>query len=61
MELKPRIQNKVNPMCVNCGECISACEKELGRRDGLFSYGFGVDKKQTKKTPKVVKQSEVAA
>ncbi len=61
MELKPRIQKKVNPMCVNCGECITACERELGRKNGLFRYGFGAGKKQTKKATRVVDRSEVAA
>ncbi|MBI5213559.1 MAG: 4Fe-4S binding protein [Nitrospirae bacterium] len=39
MNVKPRLPKKdIN--CVNCGECITACKKELGD-DCLFSYGFG--------------------
>lgn len=39
MDVKPRYPKKdIN--CVNCGECITACKKELGDRC-LFSYGFG--------------------
>ncbi len=61
MELKPRIQKKVNTMCVNCAECITACEKELGVKNGLLRYGFGAEKKQTKKVSRVVNSSEIAA
>ena len=49
MGIKPRtMKNKVNPKCVNCGECITACRLELGKKNGLFSYGFGAGKKQKK-------------
>ncbi|MBI5142999.1 MAG: 4Fe-4S binding protein [Nitrospirae bacterium] len=38
MGVKPRSPLKtIN--CVNCGECITACRKELGD-DCLFAYGF---------------------
>lgn len=41
MNVKPRLPKKdIN--CVNCGECITACKKELGDAC-LFSYGFGDD------------------
>jgi len=37
--LKPRLPRRdIN--CVNCGECITACHKELGQGNGLFSFSF---------------------
>src|SRR4030067_194771 len=37
MNVKPRLPKKdIN--CVNCGECIQACNKELGYGKGLFSF-----------------------
>jgi len=40
MGVKPRSPKKdIN--CVNCGECVSACRRELGREKALFSFGFG--------------------
>jgi Fe-S-cluster-containing dehydrogenase component len=40
MNVKPRLPRKdIN--CVNCGECIIACKKELGDSQGLFSYKLG--------------------
>lgn len=40
MGVKPRLPKKdIN--CVNCGECIIACKKELGDEHGLFGYDFG--------------------
>ncbi len=37
MNVKPRLLRKdIN--CVNCGECISACKKELGDGKGVFSF-----------------------
>jgi ferredoxin len=37
MNVKPRLFRKdIN--CVNCGECISACKKELGKDGGVFSF-----------------------
>lgn len=37
MNVKPRLLKKdIN--CVNCGECIQACNKELGNGNGLFSF-----------------------
>ncbi len=47
MEVKPR-NPKRDINCVNCGECITACEKELGK-DNLFSYTFGSKDKNTQK------------
>jgi len=39
MNVKPRLPRRdIN--CVNCGECITACHKELGQGDGLFSFSF---------------------
>jgi len=35
------MMKKVDPKCVACGNCISACTQELGKQDKLFSYGFG--------------------
>jgi len=38
MDVKPMlIKRDIN--CVNCGECINACNKELG--NGLFSFQWG--------------------
>jgi len=40
MNVKPRLPRKdIN--CVNCGECITACQKELGKVGGLFSFTAG--------------------
>jgi polyferredoxin len=40
MGVRPRSgRREIN--CVNCGECVEACRKELGPNDGLFSFGFG--------------------
>jgi polyferredoxin len=40
MNVKPRLPKKdIN--CVNCGECITACNKELGAGKGLFSFSAG--------------------
>ncbi|MBF0534965.1 MAG: hypothetical protein HQK88_10275 [Nitrospirae bacterium] len=44
MDVKPRLPKK-DVSCVNCGECITACNKELGVSNGLFSLTFGDDKK----------------
>lgn len=42
MEIKPRAMvRKVNPRCINCGKCITACEYEFGSKNGLLYYGFG--------------------
>lgn len=39
MDVKPRAPRRdIN--CVNCGECIEACHKELGDGKGLFSYSM---------------------
>lgn len=37
MDVKPRSPKK-NINCVNCGECIAACRKELGEDKGLFRF-----------------------
>lgn len=43
MGVKPRSPKKdIN--CVNCGECITACRRELG--EGLFRFSFGSLKKK---------------
>jgi len=37
MNVKPRLPKKdIN--CVNCGECIIACNKELGEGRGVFNF-----------------------
>ncbi len=37
MNVRPRLPKKdIN--CVNCGECITACNKELGEGRGVFNY-----------------------
>ena len=37
MNVKPRLPKRdIN--CVNCGECIQACNNELGKSNGLFSF-----------------------
>jgi polyferredoxin len=41
MGIRPRTMKKVDPKCVACGNCITACIKELGKKDKLFDYGFG--------------------
>ena len=41
MGIRPRIMKKVDPKCVACGNCITACINELGKKNKLFDYGFG--------------------
>lgn len=41
MGIRPRTMKKVDPKCVACGNCITACINELGKKDKLFGYGFG--------------------
>jgi polyferredoxin len=37
MDVKPRLQKRdIN--CTNCGECIAACNKELGQDKGVFGF-----------------------
>ena len=39
MDVKPRAPRRdIN--CINCGECIEACNMELGDRKGLFSFSM---------------------
>jgi polyferredoxin len=39
MNVKPRLPKKdIN--CVNCGECIDACNKELGEGRGVFGFNI---------------------
>jgi len=45
MGLKPR-SGKKDISCVNCGECLVACNKELGRGCGLFNLEFGAGEGQ---------------
>ena len=40
MGVLPR-KNKRDISCVNCGACISACNRELGDAGGLFGFRFG--------------------
>ncbi len=40
MDILPR-KNKKNISCVNCGACIVACDRELGKGRGLFHFRFG--------------------
>ena len=40
MNVMPR-RNKRDISCVNCGACITACDRELGPGKGLFHLGFG--------------------
>jgi len=40
MNVTPR-KNKRDISCVNCGACITACNRELGEGKGLFHLGFG--------------------
>ncbi len=42
MQVLPRA-NRRDISCVNCGACIAACDRELGKQRGLFRY-------QTKET-----------
>lgn len=40
MDVRPRLPRRdIN--CVNCGECIVACKRELGEKAGLFGFQFG--------------------
>ncbi len=48
MDVKPRA-SKRNINCVNCGECIIACQTELGRHKGLFNFQFGAKEKSPEK------------
>jgi len=39
MNVKPRgFASRKNINCVNCGECIEACKKELGEEKAIFSF-----------------------
>ncbi|MBI4848539.1 MAG: 4Fe-4S binding protein [Nitrospirae bacterium] len=58
MGLKPRAQRRVDTKCVNCGKCITACELELGRENGLLSYGFGAGDRNDSKTTEGVVPSD---
>jgi len=41
MDVKPRLPKRdIN--CVNCGECIQACNRELGQGNGLFRFSINV-------------------
>jgi polyferredoxin len=40
MNVTPR-KNRPDISCVNCGACVAACNRELGRGRGLFHLGFG--------------------
>jgi polyferredoxin len=40
MNVLPR-KHKRDISCVNCGACIEACDRELGKGRGLFHLGFG--------------------
>ncbi|HCC68690.1 MAG TPA: hypothetical protein DEP99_02260 [Nitrospiraceae bacterium] len=40
MNVKPRLPKK-DITCVNCGECIQACNEELGYGNGLFNFSMG--------------------
>ena len=40
MNVVPR-KNKRDISCVNCGACVVACDRELGKKNGLFKLGFG--------------------
>ena len=40
MNVTPR-KNKRDISCVNCGACVTACNRELGEGKGLFQLGFG--------------------
>lgn len=47
MNVKPRLPKRdIN--CVNCGECIEACNRELGREKGLFSFSTGKGKENSR-------------
>jgi len=48
MNVKPR-SPKANINCVNCGECIEACSKEIGKP--LFEFVFKKHEANHKKTP----------
>jgi ferredoxin len=43
MNVLPRM-NKRDISCVNCGACIAACNRELGKGQGLFLFQFGEKK-----------------
>ena len=41
MGIRPRTMKKVDLKCGACGNCITACTNELGKKDKLLDYGFG--------------------
>lgn len=47
MGVRPR-QPKRDINCVNCGECVTACDKELGQRCGLFRFKHGCGLQENK-------------
>jgi ferredoxin-type protein NapH len=57
MNVAPR-NIKRDISCVNCGACVVACNKELGRGRGLFSYSFGTG---TNESGEACKNSKEAA
>jgi polyferredoxin len=50
MNVVPR-KNKRDISCVNCGACVDACHRELGKGNSLFHLGF--NKNNTKPQPLV--------
>ncbi|MGE5893587.1 MAG: 4Fe-4S binding protein [bacterium] len=47
MNVKPRLPRRdIN--CVNCGECIIACQKELGVENALFKFQLGAERERTR-------------
>ena len=50
MGVKPRsVKKDIN--CVNCAECVTACEQELGKGRGLFALEFKQRQKTEKSSP----------
>lgn len=58
MGIKPKTQiRKPDLKCINCSECITACEGELGKENGLFYFGFGPEKRPEKPAVKDAPQA----
>jgi len=55
IELNPR-QVGIYPYCVNCGECIAACQN---KGEKAISFTFNYDEKKRIYHPKTISESNI--